>query len=200
MKQRLRLIPFACMLLALISCTGGPSSLAFPNTADPPQAPAVTPANSKGTAHNIIHILLPELLRLPPGAEFDVIINAEFKSELFQGSGRIAYNRQLVEPISAKRGAIPESNVFAAKLDSPPATRTANAGLDGVVPFAFTALPGTAGFGSNNGELLRIRFRLLESPGVQYPVVLINTPEYLQLRDAQGRRLSFDLNTEVTQK
>lgn len=140
---------------------------------------------------------MPGLSGLATGAEFDIILSAHFAAELFQGSGRLAYDSAVVQPVSAKRGAIPADNVFVAKLDAPPAASTADDGLDGVVPFAFTALPGTAGFGSHAGELLRVRFKLLAPPGARYPVALLNNPEYLQLRGPQGQRLSFDLSTEV---
>lgn len=201
MIRQLMLFLSACTLLALISCAGGSSALSIdPNANHPPAPGNSAPDVQDQSSRNTLSVRMPEISQLAAGAEFEVILSAQFNSELYQGSGRLAYNRQAIRPISAKRGAIPAGNVFAAKLDSPPATSQEYAGLDGIVPFAFTALPGRAGFGSNSGELLRVRFKLLASPGVQYPVALVNTPEYLQLRDAQGQRLSFDLSTEVAPK
>lgn len=191
-----------CVLLALIGCTGGSSALSIAPKTNPQQTPDATSPDAVGkTARNALYVHLPELSRLAVGAHFDVILSAQFKAGLFQGSGRLAYDSRVVQPVSASRGAIPGDNIFVAKLNSPPASNPATAGgLDGVVPFAFTGLPGTAGFAPDSAELLRVRFKLLAVPAAHYPVALINDPQYLQLRNPQGQRLSFDLSTEVVSK
>ena len=49
---------------------------------------------------------------------------------------------------------------------------------------------------AGRGELLRVRFKLLAKPQRGAAVRLQNDMEYLQLRNAQGRRLSFDFASE----
>jgi hypothetical protein len=201
MTRQLQLILSACALLALISCGSGSSALPIAPQADPQQAPGAAAPNAPiQSPRNSLNVRMPVLTALNPGAEFDVILSAQFQTELYQGCGRLAYDSKVVRPVSAQRGAIPTNNVFVAKLNAPPVASVTAGGLDGVVPFAFTGLPGTAGFGSGPGELLRVRFKLLTAPGARYPISLLNVPEYLQLRGTQGQRLSFDLDTEVASK
>jgi hypothetical protein len=195
------LVLSVCVLLALIGCSGGSSALSIAPKTNPQQTPdATSPDAVVQTARNALNVRLPELSRLAVGAQFDVILSAQFKTGLFQGSGRLAYDSRVVQPVSAIRGALLNDNLFVAKLDTHPANSTAAGGLDGVVPFAFTGLPGSPGFTPDSAELLRVRFKLLAVPAASYPVALINDPQYLQLRNPQGQRLSFDLNTEVVSK
>jgi len=130
---------------------------------------------------------MPALSALDVGSEFEFVLNGEFRQEVFQGSGRILYDRDFVEPVRVSRGGmIPGEAVFMAKLDA-----------DGFVPFAFTPLPGSRSLPAGRGELLRVRFRLLSAPPPSFRIRLLNTAEYLQLRDRSGGRISFDLATEV---
>jgi hypothetical protein len=189
----------ALAALALAGCgtasrSGGlPSDgLAGPGAAPRQEAPA--------GAGNALSARMPALATFTPGTEFDYVLSARFADELFQGSGRIAYDSAVVRPVEVLRGEmLPPSDIFVARLDAPPVP-LAGGGLSNIVPFAFTGLPGSAGSGKCDGELLRVRFRVITAAGEGIAVRLINEPEYLQMRGLQGQRLGFDLNTEeVTQ-
>jgi hypothetical protein len=161
-----------------------------------------------GGARNVLATRVPSTQGLAAGAEFELVVSVELAGALYQGSGRVLYDSRAVQPVGASRGAlIPPGAVFVAKLDAPAgmaggassATGVSGAGgtrLDGVVPYAFTALPGQAAIPPGSGELVRLRFRLL-APCSACPVRLLNDPAYLQLRDSAGRRLAFDLREEV---
>ncbi len=196
MIQRRLLVLITMALLASFGCGGSGTS-----TVHPPQQQNVKPAppdSGEQAQRNVLRVTLPVWSSLAAGAEFDIVLSARCVDELFQGSGRLAYDGSVVRPVSCTRGAaLPADNIIAAKLDTPLAASAAPDGLSGVVPFAFTGLPDTPGCGRCNGELLRLRFKLLAKPGARQPVQLLNTPEYLQLRGTQGQRLSFDLSTEA---
>jgi hypothetical protein len=185
-------------VLALSGCgprSGGPAAISTPTAATDTPAPST----DDGTAQrNVLSAHLPALSKLGIGSEFDYVLSATMVNALYQGSGRVLYDASVVRPVSAQWGALtPGNGVRAAKLDSAVAVK-AQDGLDSCVPYAFTALPGQAAMPAGQGELLRVRFKLIAPLGSSIPVRLLNDPAYLQLRDAQGQRLSFDLNEEVS--
>jgi hypothetical protein len=150
---------------------------------------------------NTLRASLPALAGKQPGAEFDFVLSTSFTEPLYQGSGRVLFDPGVMRPVAVMRGqALPADFIFAAKLDAAPVASDGLSGLPGtagVVPYAFTGLPGGSGQAVAQGELLRIRFRLLQRPGAQSAVRLLNNASYLQFREPTGNRLSFDLQTEV---
>lgn len=154
---------------------------------EPPSSQQQLPTEPSIPSRNCLTARMPALSRLEVGSEFEFVLKGEFREEVFQGSGRILYDREFVEPVRVSRGEmIPGDAVFMAKLDA-----------DGFVPFAFTPLPGNCGLPAGRGELLKVRFRLLNAPPPSFRIRLLNTPEYLQLRSHSGGRVSFDLAMEV---
>ena len=179
----------AVAIVALPACGGGGVGFAPRPTPQPQLTPPATlPApESSLPSRNRLIATMPPLGRLPPGSEFEFVLRGEFREEVHQGSGRVLYDDRFLEPISVSRGnMIPGDGVFMSKLDE-----------DGFVPFAFTALPDSRGISAGRGELLRVRFRLVAEPPSGLRVQLWNEAAYLQIRDGQRRRLSFDLATEV---
>lgn len=167
-----------------------------------PSAPQVSPpAAMPGLAQrNVLQVVFPPLAALTPGAEFDFIVSASMTDALYQGSGRVLYDGRVLRPIAAQWGALaPAHGVRVAKLDAGPGAG-GSLELDCVVPFAFTALPGQSAAAPGQGELLRLRFKLIGVPGAAPALRLLNDPACLQLRNAQGQRLSFDLSEEVSAK
>lgn len=188
---------------ALLVCTGCGGT--GTGAAHPPQRPDAGPAPASPVTRieaqrNTLQLKLPAWSRLAAGAEFEVTLSVSSVDELYQGSGRLAYATSLVQPVACSRGALlPAQNILSVKLDVAPGAATGLAGMDGIVPFAFSGMPGVPGCGRGAGELLRLRFKLLAQPGTRMPVQLVNSPEYLQLRGTTGQRLSFDLSTEVVE-
>jgi len=188
-------VGLSTLFFNLIGCGGGSS----PTVQQPQDAAAPDDSAGQGAPErNVLTTNMPALGTLSAGAQFDFVIRGEFVDELFQGSGRVLYDPSLVEPLKAERGAfIPSSNVFMARCNLAAGTLASpEPQLSGVIPFAFTGLPGERGHTAGRGELLRVRFRLLARPQAGAAVHLQNDMEYLQLRDAQGRRLSFDFASE----
>ncbi len=152
-----------------------------------PQTNTQLPSESPPPQRNRLVTSTPILNKLSPGQEFDFVLRAELKDELFQTSARILYDPSVFSPIRTSKGnLIPEDAVFFAKLDK-----------EGLLPFAITRLPGSEGIRAGTGEILRVRFRLLSTPQANSRIRLQNEPAFLQLRDKSGGRLSFDLATEV---
>ena len=185
----------------LVGCGGGGSSTALPPgiNSDSEQQQTLNPQPPE---RNVLSTSMPALGSLSAGAEFDFTINGEFVSPLFQGSARVLYDPATVQLLSAARGAlIPSGGVFLCRADMQPgALQSPDARMSGVIPFAFTGQPGEPGIAPGRGELLRLRFRLLARPSGGACIRLLNDPAFLQLRDAQGQRLSFDLSSaEVSQ-
>ena len=183
MKRILMWILALCVL-ASPSCGGGGArhSINRPELSTAtPQAPAANPER------NVLTAVMPPLAGLGAGSEFEFTLTAQLAQEVKQGSGRILYDATAAAPVAVEKGAlIPGSFVFFSKLDA-----------SGVVPFAFTSLPGGRGIAIGSGELLRVRFRMLAAPPSGFRVRLQNDGAYLQLRNNQGGRLSFDLASEV---
>lgn len=199
-----RLLPLAVVLMLVASpgC-GGPSGRApVPGPPGPQNdAPGQTTDDAAApTPRNVLSTALPALAGLPPGAEIEFTVSADCADGLYQGSGRVVYDPAALQPVAAVRGtALPGGCLFVAKLDAPAIATPGLAGLpanSGVVPYAFTLLPGASNPAIPPGELLRIRFRLLRQPGGN-GAQLLNTAEYLQLRNAQGARLAFSLDARV---
>jgi len=186
MRRILLWILVACVVAAP-GCGGGGRNLT-PRIAPTASGTVETAPPEEGTPQrNSLTVVTPPLSSLTPGAEFDFILRGAFCEELYQSSGRILYDPAVVEPVRVSRGALmPSGFVFMAKLDEP-----------GLVPYAFTALPGDSGIAPGRGELLRVRFRLLAEPPRGFRLRLLNDAAYLQLRDSRGGRLSFDLASEV---
>lgn len=196
-----RVLPLACaVLLSLSPGCGGHSTGSVAPADHPPAVPAGDGAAQSG-AHNVLSTSMPALDGLSAGAEFDFIIRIACRDEIYQGSGRVQYEAAVMQPVSAKRGmALPAEHLFSVKLDAADAGDGAASGATdgaGVVPFAFTGLPGSSHTALFDGELFRLRFRLVQRPRPGTSIRLVNSPEYLQLRDPQGQRLPFDLHAEV---
>jgi hypothetical protein len=186
----------ACFAAVLLACPGcGGSS----------NAPAVNPDdNNPGPAgaksHNVLQLHMPPVAGMAAGAEFEYTISAAFSDTLYQGCGRVVYDASVLQPIEVARGAaIPAEYVFATKLDAPPMLGTAGAS-QAFVPFAFTGLPGGTEPAGVKGELLKLRFRLLQAAPASCNVGLLNDAQFLQMRSPKATRLPFDLQVEVTGK
>jgi hypothetical protein len=188
------LLCFAAVLLVCPGCGGNSSVPAVdPNDGTP------TPPEASG--HNTLAMHMPPLTGLAAGAEFEYTVNAEFKDALYQGCGRILYDASVMQPIEATRGAaIPAGDIFVAKLDAPPQAFSGSTSLQAFVPFAFTGLPDDKTPTAISGELIKIKFRLLQTPPADCHISLLNDSQYLQLRSPQANRLPFDMQVEVTQK
>jgi hypothetical protein len=198
LTRRALLVLLAISLLAYIGCGGGANSALRPSPPAIPDSPQASQPDTQTppAKRNMLEVAVPALAALQPGAEFDYVLSAHFVEVLYQGSGRIIYDSAVVQPVSVKRGsAIPQASIFSAKLNTPP-MKTAT-GETSFIPFAFTGLPGSRGCGECDAELLRVRFKLLNSASTASPVSLLNEPEFLQVRGMDGARLSFDLSTEV---
>ena len=182
------------LALALSACAAGSGLLrqAHSPVNEPPVWLSQTPAP---TARNVLRTRMPALATLAGAAEFDFIVSMQLDDALFQGSGRIVYDPLYLEPLRAERGAlIPQSAVFIAPLTSELPADSLPAGM-AAIPFAFTMLPEQPAIPASSGELLCVRFRLKQATHKARAVYLLNNAEYLQLRDAQGQRLAFDLET-----
>jgi hypothetical protein len=199
-----RLLPLTAVLLLAASPSCGSSSGRKAAPALPAANPAAPGQSDSGTTEstprNVLSTHMPTLAGLTAGAEFDFTVSANCAEALYQGSGRVLYDPTVMEPITAERGtALPGACLFVAKLDAALVATPGLAGLpanSGMVPYAFTLLPQTPGTSIARGELFRIRFRLRQ-PSSSSTVQLLNNAAYLQLRDAQGARLAFSLDSEV---
>lgn len=181
---------FAVSLLSwILAGCGGSGSQPIPPMTQGPVAQTPEAAEEGMPTRNRLVARMPALGQLAPGTEFEYIVSVELAEELYQCSARVGYDPQVVEPVDVEYGELLPSD----------AVLMSRAGADGIVPFAFTALPGRAGVAPGRGELLRLRFRLTGTPGRTRAVWLINDAEFLQLRDRIGRRLAFDLASEVAQ-
>jgi hypothetical protein len=182
--KRILLWVLALCVLASPGCGGGGArrSINNPELSSPvPQAPSENPDR------NVLTAVMPPLAGLSAGSEFEFTLSAQLAEEVKQGCGRLIYDSAVAVPVAVEKGGmIPGSFVFFSKLDA-----------QGVVPFAFTSLPEGRGMPPGRGELLRVRFRMLADPPQGFRIRLLNDGAYLQLRSAQGGRLSFDLASEV---
>jgi len=177
------------MLLISPSCGSGRGTPALDRGRPAPSNENPNPAVDDVSlpSRNVIVAQMPLLNAIPVGSEFNFILKGEFRDEVFQGSLRILFDEAVVSPVKVERGGlVPDSAVFFAKLDIP-----------GVIPIAFTRLPGQSGISPGRGELLRVSFRLNSLPPPGFRIRLQNEPAFLQLRDKNRGRLSFDLATEV---
>jgi hypothetical protein len=182
--KRILLWVLALCVLASPGCGGGGARRSINNPGLSPVAPQ---APSENPDRNVLTAVTPPLAGLGAGSEFEFTLSAQLAEELKQGCGRLIYDSAVVVPVAVEKGGlIPTSFVFFSKLDAP-----------GVVPFAFTSLPDGRGIAPGRGELLRVRFRMLADPPSGFRVRLQNDGAFLQLRSAQGGRMSFDLASEV---
>jgi hypothetical protein len=187
------LLCFAAVLLVCPGC-GGNSSVP---SVDPNDQNPTPPASNR----NILATHMPPLTGLAAGAEFEYTVNADFTDALYQGCGRILYDASVMQPIEATRGAaIPAGDIFVAKLDAPPQVLSGSTTAQTFVPFAFTGLPDDKTPAAVSGELIKVKFRLLQPPPADCHISLLNDSQYLQLRSPQANRLPFDMQVEVTQK
>jgi len=186
------------VLLALIACGGGsiplPGEVNFDTPMPPDGASPMIPAPAGDEAGDVVQperttlkLSYPALATLAPGSEFEAVVGGVFITEVYQGSLRLSYNPAVVEPVSVERGGL--------LLDD--MVHVTGLMQGDHVPFAFTALPGHAGIAPGEGELLRVRFRLLDVPTTGQPLSLLNDAMFLQLRDRQGKRLGFDLESRM---
>ena len=182
--KRILLWVLALFVLASPGCGGGGARRSINNPGLSPVAPQ---APSENPDRNVLTAVTPPLAGLGAGSEFEFTLSAQFAEEVKQGSGRIIYDSSAAVPLAVEKGdLIPTSFVFFSKLDAP-----------GIVPFAFTSLPDGRGIAPGRGELLRVRFRMLSAHPSGFRIRLQNDGAYLQLRNTQGGRLSFDLASEV---
>jgi len=179
----------ALVLLGLLAGCGGGGQQVTP-LMDSTPVELAAPASEGAPERNRLTASMPALSSLAAGAEFDFLLSVELAEELYQCSARIGYDPAVVQPVAAEYGALIPSD----------AVRLPWAEAEGVVPLAFTALPGRSGIQSGRGELWRVTFRLTGAPGGDRAVWLVNEAEFLQLRDRVGRRLSFDLASEEVQQ
>lgn len=196
-----RLLPLALALLltATFGCGEKAAPTALPSPT-PPTAELPSSDDTGAASRNLLSTSMPALAGLGTGAEFEFVISVKCTDPLYQGSGRVLYDPAVMQPVAAIRGsAIPARFLFSAKLDAATAASDGRSGLPpqaGVVPYAFTGLPDAPGRVAN-GELCRLRFRLLRAAGPDNAVRLLNNASYLQLRGPGGNRLAFDLHAEV---
>lgn len=186
--RRAILLIISLIVLFSPSCGGGGgvAPLKHEQVQGSPRSYEIQP-NASLPARNRLIARMPVLSHYSSGSEFEFILAGEFKDSLFQMSARILFDENIVSPVSVHRGdLIPGDAVFMAKLDRA-----------GYIPLAFTRLPGQEGVSPGCGELLKVRFRLLSQPQPNFRIRLLNDPAYLQLRDKNRGRLSFDLATEV---
>lgn len=199
------LLPLALVLLVVLSpgC-GGKTAQPTPISPSTPGAQTPSDGSTGQSSRNLLSTSMPELVGLSAGAEFDFTISLSCTDPLYQGSGRVLYDPTLLRPVAAVRGAaLPADFLFSAKLDAAPVASAGAPGLPpvaGVVPYAFTGLPGAPGQMASTGELCRVRFRLLLQASPGCTVRLLNNADYLQLRGLAGNRLAFDLHAEVVSK
>lgn len=179
----------ALVLLGLLAGCGGGGQQVTPFMDSTPVELAA-PASEEAPERNRLVASMPALGSLAAGSEFDYLVSVELAEELYQCSARVGYDPAVVQPLAAEYGALIPSD----------AVRLPWAEAEGVVPLAFTALPGRAGIQSGRGELLRVTFRLTGVPSGNRAVWLVNEAEFLQLRGRAGRRLSFDLANEEVQQ
>jgi hypothetical protein len=177
------------VLLGLLAGCGGGGQQITP-LIDSTPAVVEAPGAEEAPTRNRLVASMPALGSLAAGSEFDYLVSVELAEELYQCSARVGYDAAVVQPVTAEYGALIPAD----------AVRLPWAEADGVVPLAFTALPGRAGIQSGRGELLRVTFRLTGAPSGGRAVWLVNEAEFLQLRDRVGRRLSFDLASEEVQQ
>ena len=185
-------------LLALIACGGGsislPAEVAFEMPAPQDSTAPLFPSPAGGEVddavqpeRNALGLSYPALAALAPGSEFEAVVGGVFITEVYQGSLRLSYNPAVVEPVSVELGDLLLTDMV----------HVTGLTQRDHVPFAFTALPGHAGVAPGEGELLRVRFQLVGAPATGQPLSLLNDATFLQLRDRQGKRMSFDLESRT---
>jgi hypothetical protein len=195
MKQFNTLCTIA-LLVVLCACSAGSGHLSPSGLENSATTRPLDTEQPAATSRNVLRTTMPALGAVATGTEFTFTIAVELSEPLFQGSGRVVYDPRLLEPISAERGGlIPASDIFIAPLAAELPPETIPAGM-AAVPFAFTGLPGGSAIAPQTGELLRIRFRLRQAVDHARPVYLLNNQAYLQLRDATGARIPYDLDTQ----
>jgi len=172
------------LILLLPSSCGAPGpTIGGKPGSQPANPPDQTPPAPQRTT---LRLSYPSLGQLPAGAEFEAKLEGELSEPVFQGSARLIFNERFLAPLSAARGEmVPAGAVFFSKVNVP-----------GIVPLAFTMLPGDSPLGTGSGDLARVRFRVLAPMPAGERIRLLNDAAFLQLRDETGRRLSFDLATE----
>ena len=193
------------ILVVLLAAACGSRAKHFDNqaAANAPAKPQPTVQSGDDQPRSRLISGLPSLSGKPAGTEFEFTLRASLTEPAFQGSARVLYDSSLVEPVNAVQGKdLPSGEVVLARTDARPGTLELSsldrpAGLDGCVPFAFTARPGGASIPPGGAELLRVKFRLLRANPDGIPVRVQNDPQFLQLRDSKGRRIAFDLEREA---
>jgi len=190
----------SCLLLIACGGGGGLQFESLPDAADNPAAPTVEipvtgepvpliEDSSPPAAEPVNKLVLsvPDLSGLAPGSEFEVSLAGAFSGEVYQGSARLLFNPAYLKPVQAQRGGMLLTDmVHLASLDQ-----------DGFVPFAFTGLPGHNAMAPGTGELLRVKFRILQAGAEPHRIRLQNDAEFLQLRDRNSRRLKFELESRA---
>ncbi len=174
------------VVLSFTSCGGGNRRPVI-EVGIPQPEPAQSVEDTSSPERTALISITPPIHNVSVGGEFEFVLMGEFSESIHQASGRIVYESSYVEPVEVKRGElIPDDAIFVAKLDA-----------GSVIPFAFTVLPGGKDIQPGSGELLRVKFRLVKRPPSGFRIRLMNNPAFLQLRDMRGKRVPFDLKTEV---
>ncbi|MEZ5339587.1 MAG: cohesin domain-containing protein [bacterium] len=142
---------------------------------------------TESAAVNRVVLQTPALVELSAGEEFTAVLHMDAIREIHQGVLRLQFDATRMEPIEVLPGELlPAEMVRIADISQP-----------GFIPLAFTALPGGTDIGEGSGELFRIRFRLLSAGSEAGRPGFKGGSDFLQLRDRQGRHLSFELGTEA---
>ncbi|MCB1216806.1 hypothetical protein KDL44_05400 [bacterium] len=180
--------------LLFIACGGAGNFTPAPSEQNNLQVPQITVPQSQqelpvmeAAEQNRVLLRTPSLMDLSAGDEFTAVLHLDALEEIHQGVLRLQFDAARMEPIEVQPGEMLPTDMV----------RIADISRSGFIPLAFTALPGGSDIGEGSGELFRIRFRLLSAgseagrPGFQ------GESEFLQLRDNEGKRLSFELGTQA---
>lgn len=187
-------LAIALLLTFLLAACGGGSvsapALQDETTGEPALPVTGAPGGDSGeviatTPVNKLVLTTPALAELAAGEEFEAVLSGEFVDEVYQGSCRLAYDPALLEPVTCGIGTFVPADM----------ATLADTQQHGFVPFAFTGLPGDPGISAgSSGMLLTVRFRVLTA-STEARVRFVSDTEFLQLRDRNSRRLSFDTAT-----
>lgn len=200
-SQMLLRIVAVMICLLLLACGGGGVQLnSLPQASGDHASPATeipvtdqpvlvneTDPGAETLPANKLVLSAPDISQLSVGDEFSVSLAGAFSDEVYQGSMRLLFDPAYFKPVSANPGSMLLSDMV----------RLTGLDQSGFVPFAFTGLPGHNAIPAGTGELLRVRFRILQAGAAQHRIALQNDTEFLQLRDRQSRRLPFDLESSA---
>jgi hypothetical protein len=201
--NRLALIVMALMLLLIttvfMACAGNGQRVPLEQAADtetaggfdvnrygPQEQAGIEPAVDAESINRVI-LEVPALDRLGPGDEFSAVISGEFGQEVHQGVLRLLYDMEAMTPLEIVPGKqLPQDMI-----------RIGDLSHSGILPLAFTALPGARNIAPGSAELYRVRFRLLKDGAEAGRIRFRSDPEFLQLRNRDGEHIRFDVATRA---